>query len=245
MLIFGILEIPDFALGGRIMLGGYVGYFAVSSLHVNYWLALMLGGLAGAALGVASELLVYRHLRNSPLLVGFVGALVLLTATETIAQVLWSADRKVLDSPYQDQLLTFAGIRITEQRVVAGGLALALIAALHLYLRRTASGRAMRATLEDRRGAELVGISPNRMAMVAMGAGSALAGIAGVLLAPMYLVYPTMGDSILIKGLIVIVLAGMRSSLGAILGALLLGLARAMGRPTCPPAGWTHTRSCS
>lgn len=230
LLIFGILEIPDFALGGRIMVGGYAGYWVAHGLGWHYWLAVLAAALAAGLVGVLSELVVYRHLRKgpNPLLSGFIGALVLLTATEIIAQLLWSADFRKLPSPYQTNL-EFWGVRITEQRLIAGVVALLLIAALHVYLRTTSGGRAMRATLEDRRGAELVGISPSRMAMVAMLIGSALGGVAGALLGPMYLVYPTMGDDILIKGLIVIVLAGMRSSLGAIAAAFLIGISESYG----------------
>ncbi|GII64685.1 branched-chain amino acid ABC transporter permease [Sphaerisporangium krabiense] len=231
LLIFGILEIPDFALGGRIMVGGYAGYFVADHLGLHYWIAVIAAALAAGAMGVVSELAVYRWLRNtpSPLLSGFIGALVLLTATEITAQLLFTADFRKLPSPYESNILQFAGIRITEQRLLAGVVALVLIAALHAYLRGTRGGRAMRATLEDRRGAEIVGISPKKTAMIAMLLGSCLAGVAGALLGPMYLVYPTMGDNILIKGLIVIVLAGMRSSLGAISAALLLGIAESFG----------------
>jgi branched-chain amino acid transport system permease protein len=229
LLIFGILEIPDFALGGRLMLGGYVAWIVAGALGRPYWLGVAASVIAAALLGAVSEVGVYRHLRRGPALGGFVGALVLLTITEVVAQLVWGATYRKVPSPYESTVFDIAGAHITAQRALAGVAALALIGLLHLYLRGTRSGAAMRATIEDRAGARLVGISPNRMALLAVTIGSGLAGAAGALLAPIYLVYPTAGDNILIKALIVVVLAGMRSSLGAIFGALLLGVIESYG----------------
>lgn len=229
LLIFGILEIPDFALGARLMVGAYCAFFVVSDFHQNYWIGVLASIAAAVVLGLLSELVVYRQLRRGPVAGGFIGALALLTGTEIGVQLLWGADYRKLYSPYDATVLHIGGAAVSEQRVLAAAVALLLIVALHAYLRFTSSGRAMRASIEDRTGALLMGIKPNRMALLAVAVGSALGGAAGGLIGPLYLVYPTMGEGIVIKAFIVVVLAGMRSSLGAIIGALILGLAESYG----------------
>lgn len=224
LLIFGILEIPDFALGGRLMVGAYVAFFVVVKFGMPYWLGVIAAVVAAAMLGGLSELIVYRHLRRAPPLAGFVGALTLLIMMETGAQLLFGANYRKLPTPLTGSVWHFWGVSIAAQRVLAGAVALVLIVALFVILRFTRGGTAVRATIEDRSGALLMGISPNTVAMIAMVSGSALAGAAGGLIAPIYLVNPTMGTGIVIKAFIIIILAGMRSNLGAIVAALLLGL---------------------
>lgn len=225
MIIFGILEVPDFALGGRLMVGAYMAWLAVDSLGVNYWLGLLLAAVVAALLGLLSELLVYRRLRHASHLAGFVGALGLLIFMETAVQLIWGSNYHKVPTPLDGEVSHILGASVPTQRLVAGGIALVLIAALHGVLRYTKVGNAVRATIEDSTGALLVGISPGRVATVAIMVGSALAGIAGALLAPIYLVYPLMGTAVVTKAFIIIIMAGMRSNLGVLAAAMILGIA--------------------
>ncbi|WP_067465818.1 branched-chain amino acid ABC transporter permease [Actinomadura macra] len=229
LLIFGILDIPDFALGGRLMVGAYCGYFMVTRFDQHYWVGVLASIAIAVVLGLLSEVVVYRHLRRGSATNGFIGALALLAAMEIGAQVLWRADYRKFDSPYDNTIVHIGSAAVSQQRLMAAFIALALIVGMHAYLRLTDSGRAMRASTEDPVGALVVGISPTRMALLAMAVGSAMAGAAGGLLGPIYLVYPHMGSTIVIKAFIVVVLAGMRSSAGVMVGSILLGLAESFG----------------
>lgn len=223
-LIFGILQVPDFAIGSRLMVGAYAAFFAIVDGHVNYWIGVLVGVLAAALLGAVSELLVYRHLRRAPAVAGFIGALGLLTGIEAIAQMLWTANPRGMPSPYGSGVLRIGSLRIVEQNLVAAVAAVVLIGSLWYYTRSTMNGRAMRAISDDRVGAQLVGISTNRIALLAIIMGSAMAGAAGVLIAPLNSVYPTMADSTVILAFIVIVLSGMQATLGALIGGFVVGL---------------------
>lgn len=230
LLIFGILQVPDFALGGRLMAGAYAAVLVVVTLHQNYWLGVAAAVLTAVVLGVASEWAVYRPLRRraSPM-GGFIGAFALLTVTDVGVQLIWGPNYRQLPTSYSNEVLRIFGVPVETQRVLAAGISLVLIVAIYVFLRLTRTGRALRAVVEDRQGAVLIGISPNRVSIIAMIIGSAVAGAAGSLLAPFSLVDPNMGDAPVITGFIVVVLAGMESSAGVIVAALALGLAESYG----------------
>lgn len=238
-LVFGILEIPDFALGSRLMVGGFVAYYFVEILFLNYWLGVAAAGLAAAALGILSELLVYRHLRKRSEAAGFVGALALMLITVTLFQVLFGTGHRLLTGPFGHAVTTFGDIRIPTHRLVTAIIAVAIVAGLFLMLRFTTTGKAMRAIVEDRTGALLIGVSLNKMALYAISIASCIAGVAGALLGASNLVYATMGDTIIISAFIVVILAGMRSVVGAICMAVALGIVESFGAYYIS-ADWTH-----
>ncbi len=229
VLVFGILEIPDFALGTRLMAGGFVAYFAVAEAGLNYWVAVVLAALAAAALGAVAELAVYRYLRRGSAATGFVGALALMLITITAFQIAFGTGHRRLESPFGDEVVRIGSAVIPTQRLITGLVALLLIALLFAMLRYTTTGRAMRAVVEDRTGSLLIGVSINRMALLAIVIASAIAGAGGALLGASTFVYATMGDAITINAFIVVILAGMRSPAGAVAMAFVLGLAESLG----------------
>ena len=140
VLIFGILEIPDFALGARLMVGAYIAFFVVVKFGLPYWLGVLASILTAMVLGALSELIVYRHLRRAPPMAGFVGALALLMMMEIGVQLLWGANYHKLPSPYSGTILHIGDAAISAQRVIAGIVALVLIVALHSVLKFTRGG---------------------------------------------------------------------------------------------------------
>jgi branched-chain amino acid transport system permease protein len=125
--------------------------------------------------------------------------------------------------------VTVLGASITYHRILVVAAAATAVVGLNLFLRRTTVGRSIRAASQSRTGALVVGLSPRRIGMLTMAIGSALAGLAGALLAPISQVYPTMGDSMIVKAFVIIVLAGMGSINGALAGGLIVGLAESFG----------------
>src|SRR5690606_16297183 len=122
-----------------------------------------------------------------------------------------------------------AGIRLPVAQLIAGGITLAAIAGLWLLLNRTEIGRAVRATAQNRLGAELVGVNTRRVHALVFGLGMALAMAAGVILAPLLFAIPTVGSSYTLKAFVVTVLGGLGSVPGAIGGGLLLGVVEFLG----------------
>ena len=226
-LIYGTMQVPNFAHGQLFMLGAYIAY-ASTRLGLNYWAALLASVIAVAILGVLLERLVFRPLRETPHLNSMIAALGLMLFLEAVAQNLWGEEFRHMDSPYGGVVSLF-GLLVTMHRLILVGAAAVLMAALLWFLTRTVAGSAIRATAQNPEGALLVGIDTSRVAMVTFGISAALAAFAGVLIAPISLVYPSMGAMITLKGFVIVVLGGMGSVPGALIGGYLLALAESLG----------------
>ena len=227
-LVFGVLEVPNFAHGSLYMAGAFIGYWLMAACGANYWLA-MLGAAAGvAALSMLSERLVFHPLRNAPVLHDMIGAIGLMLFLEAGVQALFGADFLRMPTPYA-QIVTVFGVTTQVQRlliIVAGAV---LVLLLHLFLTRTTTGQTIVALAQNREGAALVGIDATRTKLLVFAISGVLAAIAAVLYAPINLVYPSMGNLVITKAFVIIILGGMGSFPGAITGGLIIGLAESFG----------------
>ena len=223
-LIFGVLEIINFAHGEMLMVGAYVMALAVPAFGGQYLPALVLALAASALLG----LLLYDGLlvrlrdkdfeRSILITIGvsmvlLYGVQYLVTSTPTLVNTQLGIDGVQIGS-----------IRITYTRIVACGLALAAFAALWLVLFRTGFGRAMRAVAINREAALMVGVKPRSVARNAVVIAAMLSGLAGAALAPVYLVQPTMGQFMILKAFALVIIGGLGSLGGAIFAGLALGI---------------------
>ncbi len=228
-MIYGVLNVPDFSLGAKAMLGGYVAFFLTATLHQSYGVALLGGMLVLAVLGAVVERLVFRPLANAPAINGFISAFGLLLVFENFALVAFGSNYRRILSPFDRQSVHILGASLTMQRLLVVLVAVAVMLGLHLFLRHTATGTAIRAVAQNRRGALLCGIHTERIAAITMAIGSALAGVAGALVGPIAMVYPSMGEGLIVKAFVITILGGMGSIVGAIVGGYILGLVEALG----------------
>jgi len=222
-LIYGILHVPNFAHGMIYMFGAYISYFLVVDTQLNFFAAACLSMLVMAGMGVVIERVFFRPIRGASPINAFIAALALLIILENGAALLWGAEFRKFP-PLLEQRITLGGVSITLQRLlmaVATGL---LILLLHLFIQKTLVGRTIRAVGQDREAASLLGISINRVASLVFALSSCLAAAAGSLIGPIFLVHPHMGMSPLLKAFAIIILGGMGSIPGAILGGLILGM---------------------
>lgn len=231
-LVYGILHIPNFSHGALFMAGGYAAFFAAGTLGANYWLAMLFAAVFTAGLAVLSERLVFSRLRNNPPLHDMIAAIGLLLVIEAVAQAIWGADFHRLREPYPgvwQWLRINAGLIMPVQRgiIIAG--AIVLMVALHLFLTRTTTGATIIAMAQNREGASLVGIDLTRVSMITFAISGALAGIAAVLFVPISLIFPSMGHFVITKAFVIIILGGMGSVPGAILGGMVIGLVESFG----------------
>jgi branched-chain amino acid transport system permease protein len=157
---------------------------------------------------------------QNTLLVGFGLSLIL----QNLALRFWTADTRSITTFYSGAVFSFAGVRFPLVRVASMVIALVLIVALQLFLRRTFSGKALRATVENWEAATLMGIDIQRVYLLSFVIGAALAGIAGALVSVGYSIDPGMGMSWTLKSLVVMVLGGLGSLTGTFVGGILLGL---------------------
>jgi len=227
-LIYGIMEVPNFAHGHLYMIGAYVTFFAMTLYGLNYWLSGLIAGIVLAVLGVLMERIVFHPLRNAPSSNKFIAAVGAMMFLEALARVLWGSDFRSIPAIY-DKVLMIGGLRITEQRIIVIVSAVILMVALNLFLKKTIIGSSIEAMAQNRIGASLVGINVNNVAMLTFAIASVLAAGAAVLAGPIFLVFPSMGALIIMKAFVIIVIGGMGSIPGAVLGGYVLGMTEAMG----------------
>ena len=227
-LVYGILHVPNFAHGAFYMVGAFVALKLMTGWEVNYWIAM--AGAAGvvAVIGALSERLVFHPLRNHSGLHPMIAAIGLLLFLEAGAQALWGADFLRMPTPFSG-IIEIAGITAPVQRLMIIAGAFTLMAALQIFLTRTVAGSTIVAMAQNRDGASLVGIDANRVAMLTFGISGALAAVAATLYAPINLVYPAMGHLVITKAFVIIILGGMGSVPGAIVGGLIIGFAESFG----------------
>ena len=231
-LVFGVQKVLNVAHGSLVMLGGYAGFWLFTSYGIDPFLAIVIVGPLFFLFGIALHLGLFRFvtrlreeekIKNS-LLISFGLTLVL----ENLAIRLWTADERAITTSYAGDGVTIAGIVFPYTRVASLLVALLAIVFLHAFLSRTFAGKAIRATSEDWEAASLMGINVQRTYVVAFGIGTALAGIAGTLVSISYTVSPSIGLAWTLKALVVVVLAGMGSIIGAFVAGILLGEAEAL-----------------
>jgi len=227
-LVYGILHVPNFAHGAFYMVGAFVALKLMAVWGFNYWLAMLGAAALVAVIAALSERLVFHPLRHASGLHPMIAAIGLLLFLEAGAQALWGADFQRMNTPYTG-IVMFAGVTAPVQRllIIAGAFTLMLV--LHLFLTRTVTGSTIVAMAQNRDGASLVGIDANRVAMLTFAISGVLAAVAATLYAPINLVYPAMGNLVITKAFVIIILGGMGSVPGAIVGGLIIGFAESFG----------------
>jgi branched-chain amino acid transport system permease protein len=230
-LTFGVLRVLNVAHGELLMLGGYVTFWMFATYRLDPFLSIVLVVPALLAVGLILHQGLFARvetldeeprIKNS-LLIGFGLALIL----HTLAIRLWTADDRAVNASYSGAVLTAAGLVFPAVRLASLAVAVLAVGGVHLFLHRTDTGAAIRATAEDWQAATLMGIDVRRAYLVAFAIGSALAGVAGTLVAVGYSVSPSIGLEWTLKALIVVVLAGLGSMPGTLLAGMLLGAAEA------------------
>ena len=222
-LIFGILEIPNFAHGALYMIGAFIAFFCISSLGVSYWIALFLSVGALFITGMVIERFIYRPFYKQPQISSFIVAVGLIFIMENGALVLWGADFRRIRPP-SSAIFHVLGTTVTSQRLIVIGVAALLIIAIHLFIKKTRLGAAIEATSQNREGAQLMGINTSLVGQATFGLGTALAAVAAVLVAPILLISATMGEAVIAMAFVIIILGGMGSFIGAVLGGYIIGL---------------------
>jgi branched-chain amino acid transport system permease protein len=227
-IIFGILNVPNFAQGHLYMVAAYLGFFMVTSYATNYWLALVLATFALGILGLIVYFLVFYPIRNAPEVNLFVAAMALLMILEGGALYLFGTETKWFLIPWTRRVLTLGDVSLQVQRFIVIAGTVVVMTTLWLFIKKTALGAALEATAQHREGALLCGIKVSRISAMAFVVGTALAGIAGVLIGPAVLLMPTMGMGPLLVAFSAIIFGGLGSIAGAVLGALILGVVESL-----------------
>jgi branched-chain amino acid transport system permease protein len=214
-LVFGILNVPNFAHGHLYMLGAYVSFFLMTLYGFGFWTAL-----------IAS--MVILALRDKPHINSFISAVGALIVLETSVIVFWGPQGRRIPNPYPG-VVELLGITMTYQRLLVILAAIVLIALLQIFIKKTTPGITIEAVAQNREGAMLVGVNVNWVSSLTFAISTATAAAAACLVAPIFMISPTMGALLGMKAFVIVILGGLGSIPGAILGGYILGLLEAIG----------------
>jgi branched-chain amino acid transport system permease protein len=236
-LIFGVMRVINFAQGELVMVGMYGTFFLFSLLGIDPFLSVVLTMPAMFLLGaVLQRSLINRVLdalpQNQILLTIGIGLVL-----SNVAMLAFTSDYRILSTSYSSSSVPLGPLRLSTPLIYCFLITAVITAALYWFLVKTDAGHAVRATAQDRDAAQLMGVNVRNMGILAFGLGSALAGAAGALVAPIYYIYPQVGSAFTLKAFVVVVLGGMGSIIGATLGGILIGVAEAVSG-TYFGSGW-------
>ena len=223
-LIFGVMEIINFAHGELLMLGAYAMAFALPVVGLLYWPALAIAILAIMMVGLVVYELLLARLRPDEFERSILITLGLSIIIIHVMQYIFTATPRLVDTQYGFEGVEIGSIRITWTRIIGAAAALAAFGGLYLLLRHTQFGRAMRAIAQNRDAALMVGIRPRVVARNAVVLAAGLCGLAGAAISPIQLVTPYMGQFLIFKAFALVIIGGLGNIPGAIVAAVALGL---------------------
>ncbi len=228
-LIYGVLHIINFAHGSMLMLAMFGVFYLLTKLGVDPYAALLVMVPAMYLLGY----LLYRGMigklsngKDENILLITLGLSILI---ENLALMFFKGDTRTISVSYSDTMVELGPTLVALPKLISFGASLALCALLGLFIARTDTGKAIRAVAKERVGARLVGINVDRVFAVSYGIGLATLGAAACLLMPIFYVSPTTGHVFVMVAFTVVVLGGMGSFLGAVVGGLIVGLTESFG----------------
>ncbi len=228
-LIFGVMKIVNFAHGELLMLGAYTTYWVVTFFNLNPYLAILISMLLLALLGIAIQRLCFQPIYGTGKLNEIFLSMGLIYLLQNTVAYVCGDDWRSIQSPYQGRSIPLGSMNLPFDYLIIIIVTIVVLFGLYLFLKTTSIGRAIRATSENRIGAVLVGVNVKKMDMLTFALGSSLAAAAGTLWAVSgQLFNPYMGSIPAIKAFAIIILGGLGSMSGAIVGGLLYGIAENM-----------------
>ena len=228
-LIYGVLHIINFAHGSMLMLAMFGVYYLLMKLGIDPYMSLLIMVPAMYLLGYLLYKLLIGRLsqgKDENILLITLGLSILI---ENLALMFFKGDTRTISVSYSDTMVEIGPTLVSLPKIISFGAAMALCAALGLFIQRSDTGKAIRAVAKERVGARLVGIDVERVFAISFGIGLATLGAAACLLMPIFYVSPTTGHVFVMVAFTVVVLGGMGSFLGAVIGGLIVGLTESFG----------------
>jgi len=224
-IIFGVMKLVNFAHGQLLMIGAYIAFTVTTALGLNAYLAILVAMGAVALLGVGLERFTFRKVLGTDKLNEIFVSLGLIYVFENAATLLWGNTTRQIPSPLQGLQLSIGQIAINYDRLSANLILVVILVALLLLLKKTKIGMAMRATSQKISASMLMGVNTEKVYMYTFALGAALAGAAGALYGIIFNFSPTIGALPTIKAFAIIIIGGLGSIPGAVVGGLLYGIA--------------------
>jgi branched-chain amino acid transport system permease protein len=223
-LVFGVMRVMNFAHGEFVMLAMYAVYWAYEGAGIDPYVAGLMVVPAVFLLSITVLRPFVLWLVNSPPLVQVFATLGLSIALQNLALLLWAGNFRSIQTTYSNTLVDVATLHVPLTRLIAFIIAFLIVIGLHLFMKYSFFGKAVRATAQNRRTARLMGINAEQIYVLVFALGISIAALAGVLLMPIYSVYPGAGFQLALIAFVVVVLGGLGSLPGAVIGGLLIGI---------------------
>lgn len=227
-LVWGVARVLNFAHGAMFMVGGYAGYYTVSATG-SLVLAVLAAVVVVFLLGVVTEVAFIEHIREreESEIAAIILTLGVATMLENGMRVLVGSERLAMPT-FASGVWVLGSVVISHQRFLIFAVSIVAIAALFVVVKYTKLGLGIRAVSQDKDAALLMGIRPRRIYATTFGMSAALAGLAGVLLAPIFAIYPTVGQRPFLLAFIVVIVGGLGSVRGTLVAALFLAIVRSL-----------------
>jgi branched-chain amino acid transport system permease protein len=223
------MRVVNFAHGEFLMLGMYLAFWAFTLLGLDPYVTLVLGLPIIFGGGWLSYHLVMRPVIHASHNVQVFTTVGLSIALQALALVLWSADSQFVRTGYYAVVVRFGGVALNLAQIAAFAVAVLFTAVLFAFMRWSYTGKVMRATAQDRHAASLMGIDTGRVFALTWAVGITCVGVAGVVLAPIYPVYPSIGLQFVLIAYVAVVLGGLGDMVGALIASLVVAFVEVVG----------------
>ncbi len=227
-LIFGVTRIVNFAHGEYVMLSMFGGFVLFQHFGMDPYLAVLPIALLAFLSGALTQRVIIQPLLDAGHVCQVFVTIGLSITLMNLALMIWGADFRSVRTAYEGAVVYLGPWSVGVPRLVAFAVAVTMMIGLLLFLNRTYLGKAITAVSQDRMAALLVGIDVNRIYVMAFGIGIACVGVAGAVLTPIYSVFPTVGQYFGMAAYVVVVLGGLGSVVGALVGGLIIGIVEAL-----------------
>lgn len=227
-LIFGVTKVTQIAHPVLIIVGCYLSFWLASSAGIDPFLSILVTVPSLFILGVLIYKLIVSHLSKGPPIATLLALFGVVLILENTVGILWSTDFQAIYSIYQGRAINIGNLEVSLPRLMAFGVAAIAIGLLFLFLRYTETGRAIRATSQDRETAQVLGVNVERVFLIVFGISTALAGVGGSLMGIIYSFYPALHWQWMGVVFSTVVLGGLGSIQGAALAAIIIGIAESL-----------------
>lgn len=235
-MVYGIIQLINFAHGEIFMFGAYFAFTLVTFLNIPFWIALPMSMILCAVLGMIIDVIAYRPLRDASRLSALITAIGMSIGLQNLAQLIWKADQRTIRSDLlpsfflsQNAINLPGGAALPYRDLFIIVLAIVLMVGLNRLIHLTKVGKAMRACAQNKVASNLMGINTNQVILITFAIGSALGAVAGVMVGLREVIEPMMGYYKGVAAFAAAVLGGIGNITGAMLGGILIGLAEALG----------------
>jgi branched-chain amino acid transport system permease protein len=228
-LVFGIMRVVNFSHGELYALGAYTAYGFVALLELNYFNTLFMAIVVGFLAGWLIEFVLLRRCKLEQIdevMLLMIGVMIVMQNTQLWV---WGGVAKVVQTPFAQEPLVFGAVSVSPTRVFVFFAAMFLLTLFYFLIEKSRLGMAMRATFQDKDAAQIVGVNVKRIYTVTFALGSSMAAVTGALLAPVFLVAPTMGDLASLKAFAIVILGGLGNLVGAAMGGFVLAMLEEFG----------------